>query len=477
MSNRPSQTASNSCNEDQGIHLKPTPFVPLVWTVGALVQAFSDALNARFNSVSVRGEVSGLMRASSGHQYFNLKDGTAQLRCVLFRQRAGAGMMPLRDGLSVRLRATVAIYEPRGDLQLIVESVQADGEGALLEAFLRLKEKLQAEGLFESTRKRTLPAMPRAIGVITSLQAAALHDVLTALRRRSPHVRVVLYPASVQGAQAPGELTAALQRAQARREVDLLLLVRGGGSLDDLWAFNDETLARAIAASSLPVVSGVGHETDFTLADFVADLRAPTPTAAAELGVPSQAALSAALDHTAHRLHNALRRHLQREQQRCDRLALRWPQRAALLAAPQHRLAEWQWRLRQGLVGLPRRHAQRLQLLQGGMERAIQRRLPQEREHLNQLTHDLQTAQSRWINATQQRLDRTAQHLQLLSPRATLARGYLIGMDASGHVLRDLSQLRSEQSLQLADAQRAIRLEIQHISPQPHPLGADIPPV
>jgi len=473
MSNRQVGIASKSGNDDLDTHVKSTPSSSMVWSVSALVRAFSDALNARFNSLSVRGEVSGLMRASSGHQYFNLKDGTAQLRCVLFRQRAGASALPLRDGLSVRLRATVAIYEPRGDLQLIVESVQADGEGALLEAFLRLKEKLHAEGLFEAERKRALPTMPRAIGVVTSLQAAALRDVLTALRRRSPHVSVVVYPASVQGTLAPGELMAALQRAQARREVDLLLLVRGGGSLDDLWAFNDESLVRAIAASTLPVVSGVGHETDFTLADFAADLRAPTPTAAAELGVPSQAALSGALDHMAHRLHTAVRRHLQREQQRCDRLALRWPQRAALLAAPLSRLAQWQWRLRQGLIGLPRLHAQRLQLLQSQLEQALHRRLPQEHERLNQLVFDLPNAQRRQIRDTRQRLERVAQHLQLLSPRATLARGYLLGMDANGRVVRDLSLLRASEALQLADALRAVRLDIEHIREQPHPLDSE----
>lgn len=450
---------------------------PLVWSVTALVQAFSDALNARFNSISVRGEVSGLVRAASGHQYFNLKDGTAQLRCVLFRQRSGAAALALRDGLSVRLRASVAIYEPRGDLQLIVESVQPDGEGALLEAFLRLKAKLQAEGLFDTERKRSLPAMPRAVGVITSLQAAALRDVLTALRRRSPHVRVVVYPASVQGTQAPGELNAALRRAQTRQEVDLVLLVRGGGSLDDLWAFNDETLIRTIATSSLPVVSGVGHETDFTLADFVADLRAPTPTAAAELGVPAQAALSSALDHVAHRLRSAMRRQLQREQQRCDRLALRWPQSAALLAAPQRQLAQWQWRLQQAFTGLPRLHAQRLQLQQDTLERALRTRLPQERDRLERLGRQLPDAKARWLTAARQRLDRVAQHLQLLSPRATLARGYLLGMDASGHVLRDLSQLHPGEALQLADAQRAMQLDINRLSPLPHPLDADIPPV
>lgn len=448
---------------------------PLVWTVSALAQAFSDALNARFNSLTVRGEVSGLVRAASGHQYFNLKDGAAQLRCVWFRQRAGHAAIALRDGLSVRLRATVAIYEPRGDLQLIVESVQPDGEGALLEAFLRLKAKLQGEGLFDAGRKRSMPVMPCAVGVITSLQAAALRDVLTTLRRRSPQVRVVVYPASVQGAAAPAELRAALQRAQARQDVGVILLVRGGGSLDDLWAFNDEALIRAIATSTLPVVSGVGHETDFTLADFAADLRAPTPTAAAELAVPAQATLANALNHAAHRLGSAMRRQLQREQQRCDRLALRWPQSAALLAAPQRRLAQLQWRLQQGLRGLPRLHTQRLQLLQQGLVSALRQRLPQERERLGRWERVLPDTLSRQLSDAARRLDQAAQHLQLLSPRATLARGYLLGMDDSGHVLRDLSQLDPHAPLLLADAQRALRLDIARIDAQPHPLGTDIP--
>ena len=453
-----------------------TTAAPLVWTVSALSQAFSDALNARFNSLTVRGEVSGLVRAASGHQYFNLKDGAAQLRCVWFRQRAGLAALALRDGLSVRLRATVAIYEPRGDLQLIVESVQPDGEGALLEAFLRLKAKLQSEGLFDPERKRPLPLMPRAVGVITSLQAAALRDVLTTLRRRSPQVRVVVYPASVQGAAAPAELIAALRQAQARQEVDVLLLVRGGGSLDDLWAFNDEALVRAIASASLPVVSGVGHETDFTLADFVADLRAPTPTAAAELGAPAQSALADALNHAAHRLSSAMRRHLQREQQRCDRLALRWPQSAALLAAPQRRLAQLQWRLQQGLNDLPRRHAQQLQALQQRLERSLRQRLPQESERLTRWQRALPDALARRLADARQRLDQAGQHLHLLSPHATLARGYLLGMDADGRVLRDLAQLQPQQPLLLADAQCARRLSIARIEAQPHPLGADIPP-
>ncbi|OIQ76091.1 exodeoxyribonuclease 7 large subunit [mine drainage metagenome] len=449
---------------------------PLVWSVTALVQAFSDTLNARFNSLSVRGEVSGLTRAASGHQYFNLKDGTAQLRCVMFRQRALLSGIALRDGMTVRLRATVSIFEPRGDLQLIVDSVQPDGEGALLEAFLRLKAKLQAEGLFDAERKRPLPAMPQTVGVVTSLQAAALRDVLTTLRRRSPQVRVIVYPASVQGAQAPGELIAALRRAQSRHETDLLLLVRGGGSLDDLWAFNDEALVRAIAASALPVVCGVGHETDFTLADFVADLRAPTPTAAAELGVPAQASLLAGVDHLQQRLRNALRRHLQREQQRCDRLALRWPQAAALLAAPQRGVVDLQWRLRHALARLPALHANRLQTLRARLQSLQRDGLRGEQQRLDHAARVLPDAARRCMESAQNRLDRATQSLHLLSPRATLARGYLIGLDADDHVLRHVDRIQPGQTVQLVDSARAVRVGIASAAPAPHPLDADIAP-
>ncbi len=452
---------------------RPAPFV---WTVSALVRAFADALDARFNGLDVRGEVSGLTRAASGHVYFSLKDAGSQLRCVMFRQRVLLSGAALRDGARVRLRATVSIYEPRGDLQLIVDSVQPDGEGALLEAFLALKARLQAEGLFEPDRKRPLPPAPRTVGVITSLQAAALRDVLATLRRRSPQVRVVVYPASVQGTQAPGELIAALRAAQARRDADVLLLVRGGGSLDDLWAFNDESLVRAVAASILPVVSGVGHETDFTLVDFVADLRAATPTAAAELAVPAQAALATALDHLRRRLGAALQHRLRREQQRCDRLALRWPQPGVLLAAPQRRLVELQWRLRQSLAGRPAAQAQRLQTLQSRLEQSLRDRLRTRQQRLDAAAQDLAVTLRNAIGSATRRLDRASQGLQLLGPHATLARGYLIGLDADGRVLRHVDRIKPGQALQLVDAEHAVRAAIAAIEPAAHPLAEDIAP-
>ena len=271
-----------------------------VWAVGALVHAVADALQARFNPVAVRGEVSGFSRAVSGHCYFTLKDDAGQLRCALFRRNAALLAFTPREGDQVELRGRLSVYEARGDLQLVVESMARAGQGQLFEQFLRLKAKLEAEGLFDAGRKRALPPMPRGIGVVTSLGAAALHDVLTALARRVPHIPVLLAPAPVQGVGAPQALCDALSKLyllaqngsalganrahkSAAPPIDLILLVRGGGSIEDLWAFNDEPLARTIAASPVPVIAGVGHETDFTIADFVADLRAPTPTAAAEL--------------------------------------------------------------------------------------------------------------------------------------------------------------------------------------------------
>ncbi len=510
-----------------------------VWEVSALTQALAQTLKDEFRTLTVRGEVSGLTRAASGHVYFALKDGAAQLRCVLFRRQAEQTGVALRDGLAVRLRAGVSIYEPRGDLQLIVESVQPDGEGALLEAYQRLKAKLEAEGLFAAARKRPLPGWVDAVGVITSPQAAALRDVLTTLRRRSPQVRVIVYPASVQGAQAPGELIAALQRAQARAEVQVLLLVRGGGSLEDLWAFNDEALVRAIAACRIPVVCGVGHESDTTLSDFVADLRAPTPTAAAELGVPAQAVLATTLRHHVQSLRHAMQNVLRREQQRVDRLALRWPQPAsllqtptrrldklqtrlqralaasvtqrqrsverhalalrsaaqtalrrqrqrldtltrrwpqpaALLAAPVRQLDDRQWRLRRALLALPGRRAEHLQRQDAAMQRALQQALQQRIDALSRLAQRLQRAMHQPLAAAQRSLGESAVRLRLLDPRATLQRGYLIGLTEDQRVVSDVRALHAPGTLLLADAQHAARLEVASAAPADHPLrGVD----
>ncbi|MBN3729183.1 exodeoxyribonuclease VII large subunit, partial [Burkholderia sp. Ac-20379] len=262
--------------------------------VSALNRAIGSMLERSFPLSWVSGEVSNFTRAASGHWYFSIKDKDAQMRCVMFRGRAQHAPFTPREGDRIEVRALVTMYEPRGEVQLSVEAVRRTGQGRLFEAFLKLKAQLESEGLFAPERKRPLPAHPRAIGIVTSLQAAALRDVLSTLARRAPHIPVVVYPAPVQGAGAAEKLTEMVETANARRErdgTDVLIVCRGGGSIEDLWSFNDEALARAIAASELPVISGVGHETDFTIADFAADVRAPTPTGAAELVSPQRALL------------------------------------------------------------------------------------------------------------------------------------------------------------------------------------------
>ncbi len=320
----------------------------LVWTVAGLLRAVSDNLASRFNPCVLRGEVAGFATASSGHSYFSLRDaqgGVESLKCAMFRRAANLLDFAPADGMKVELRGRLDVYPARGELQMIVESMQRDGVGALYEQFLRLKAKLESEGLFDAARRRELPAHPRAIGVVTSLGAAALHDVVTTLARRAPHVRVIVYPSKVQGAEAPAELVAAIGAAAVRGEVDTLIVCRGGGSMEDLWAFNDERVVRALAASPIPVVCGVGHESDVTLSDLAADLRAPTPTAAAELSVPARAdsllQLAGLADRAgraaANRL-NTAQHHLDRLRAQLGRPTLRLAQQALKLGSIEHRL-------------------------------------------------------------------------------------------------------------------------------------------
>ncbi|MGK0570499.1 exodeoxyribonuclease VII large subunit, partial [Bordetella bronchiseptica] len=321
-----------------GLSVTNDVFARDILTVAQLNQAVGQLLERSIPSLWVRGEISNFTQAASGHWYFTLKDSRAAVRTVMFRSRAAqVGFVP-RPGDQVEVRARVSLYEPRGDYQLQADGMRRAGVGNLYEAFLRLKAQLQDEGLFDPQRKRQPARLPRAIGVVTSLHAAALRDVLSALARRAPQVPVIIYPAPVQGADAAARLAARVAQANQRAEVDTLLLVRGGGSIEDLWSFNDEALAREVAASDIPVISGVGHETDFTIVDFVADLRAPTPTAAAELACVPRGDLLAALRHTAERLARAQQRRLDQAAQRLDRAA-------AMLTSPAQRLAHQQERL------------------------------------------------------------------------------------------------------------------------------------
>ncbi len=409
---------------------------PRIWQVGALCRAIADALEARFNPVAVRGEISGFNRAASGHCYFTLKDESGQIRCAMFRRAAGLLDFVPRDGEQVELRGRLGVYEPRGDLQLIVESLSRAGQGALFEQFLRLKAKLEAQGLFAAERKRALPLMPRAIGVVTSLGAAALHDVITALQRRVPHIPVIVAPALVQGAAAPQELVAALQQlyrlaGDGRTGLDVILLVRGGGALEDLWAFNDEALALCLAQSPVPVVSGVGHETDFTIADFVADLRAPTPTAAAELVAEPRSVWLGTLELLGTRLRDALDLALDRHSQRLDLAASRLGRPSTRMARQQLGLSAQGQRLRHALAQALTRHRLGLQQSGAAWSQAVQR-----------------DAQAR-----QQRLERAALRLQLLDPSLVLQRGYAWLADAQGQAITRSAQTHVGQQLQaiLAD--------------------------
>ena len=375
------------------------------WGVAALLLAASDALAARFGAVAVRGELSGFVRAASGHCYFSLKDSdgaAALVRCAMFRRAAALLDFQPTDGQQVELRGRIGVYESRGELQLVVESMARVGAGSLYEEFLRLRARLEAAGLFDAARKRPIARYPSAIGVVTSLGAAALRDVLTALARRAPQVRVVLYPSLVQGAEAPAALVAALQTAARRAEVDTLLLVRGGGALEDLWAFNDERVVRAVATSPVPVVCGVGHETDITLADLAADLRAATPTAAAELAAPAAAEQMARLDTAQTLLRRSLQRTLQRQAQRIDTLALRLGQPARTLAGQGERLHGLQRRL---LLALRQRHGQ--QLL-----------------HAQQQAQRLLRAVAAQRVSREQGLVLIAQRLTAVDPKQVLKRGY-----------------------------------------------------
>jgi len=423
-----------------------------VWQVGALCRAVADALDTRFNPVAVRGEISGFSRASSGHCYFTLKDATGQVRCAMFRRAASLVGFAPRDGDQVEVQGRLDVYDARGDLQLVVESMTRAGQGSQFEQFMRLKARLEAEGLFAAARKRPLPVMPRGIGLVTSRGAAALHDVATCLGRRLPHIPVVFAPAAVQGAQAPGELCRALEALYARAragELDVIVLVRGGGSLEDLWAFNDEQLARVIVRSPVPVICGVGHESDFTIADFCADLRAPTPTAAAELVAQPREAWLAALSLLQERLGRSVRRRTDVLSQRLDTAAARLGRPSARMAGQRHALARQSHRLAAVVRG-------RLQALQKRLHEGVQ-------DHARAVPSRLQ--------AQDRRLEQAGLRLALLDPRLVLQRGYALLARGDGRVLVRAGDVEPGETLLAHLAQGRLDLRVMAVR-----AGQDIPP-
>ena len=380
-----------------------------VLSVGDLNRAIASSLEAQFDTVLVSGEISNFKAYDSGHWYFSLKDDEGQIRCVMFRGRNGqVGFMP-QSGDLVEVSASLGMYVPRGDVQLTIHSLRKAGMGGLYEAFLKLKAKLAKAGLFDQERKREIPSHPRAIGIITSPQAAALKDVLSTLQRRSPHIPIVIYPTLVQGPDAPAGIIAALHNANQEAAVDVILLVRGGGSIEDLWAFNDEQLAYAIADSAIPIVSGVGHETDVTIADFVADLRAPTPTGAAELSAPRKDQLLQELVAIEQALYQRLMQRVEREAQTLDQLALRLSHALPNPDRMREQITSWQTRLQQAW--------------------SVQVDNFKRNQHHYQL------------------------QLEMLNPQRTLERGYAVILNEQGQAIRKPKELNTEEAFEVRLAQ------------------------
>ncbi|PKO85919.1 MAG: exodeoxyribonuclease VII large subunit [Betaproteobacteria bacterium HGW-Betaproteobacteria-12] len=425
----------------------PPPVDNLILSVSGLNRLVRECLEANFPLTWVGGEISNLTYAASGHVYFSLKDAGAQVRCVMWRSRAQLLGWRLENGHKIEARALVSFYEPRGEFQLNIEAIRRAGQGDLYERFLRLKAQLEDEGLFAAAGKRPLPAFPRRIAIVTSLQAAALRDVLSTLRRRAAHIAISLFPTAVQG-EGAGQRIADALAAAGNSDCDLILLCRGGGSIEDLWSFNEECVARAIRATAIPVIAGIGHETDFTIADFAADLRAPTPTAAAEMAAPERATLLQSLDALHRQLQRRLERALGERQQRVDWLAGR-------LLHPAERLAQ----RRDMLHGQGRRLAQALRRL-GETSRlklsAVALRLNATRPRATQRSEGIEhlrqrlSRQMRWQLAQQQmKLNTLGNGLKQLDPHAVLARGYALATGADGRTVRNAAELKPGTILKL----------------------------
>jgi exodeoxyribonuclease VII large subunit len=432
-----------------------------VISVSSLNRLVRDCLESAFPLTWVGGEISNLTYAASGHVYFSLKDAGAQVRCVMWRTRAQLLGWRLENGQKIEARALVSFYEPRGEFQLNVETVRHAGQGDLFERFLRLKAQLEAEGLFAAAAKRPLPEHPQALAIVTSPQAAALRDVLSTLRRRAPQLRIDLYPTPVQGEGAAEKIAAALALAAAG-DCDAIILCRGGGSIEDLWSFNEEVVARAIRASRLPVVAGIGHETDFTIADFAADLRAPTPTAAAEILSPDRQALLARLQQLQRRLERQVARGLAERAQQLDGLAARLTHPAERLRQRRDAVAQLGARLGRGLERqlAARRHAftTLAQRLHGTRPR------PQlATDHLDHLGYRLANLVRLKISRSEAKLNALAAGLNQLDPHAVLSRGYALAIGPDGRPVRDAASLQPGDALNLTFARGTARATVDQV--------------
>lgn len=413
-----------------------------IYSVSELSRDVSALLESAFPALWIEGEISNFSSPSSGHWYFTLKDNQAQVRCAMFRPRVRAVRFQPEPGKHVTVRAKVSLYEPRGDFQLIVEEMEEAGAGALQRALEELKKKLSAEGLFEAARKKPLPLFARTIGVITSPTGAALRDILSVLKRRFPSIPVLIYPTPVQGQGAGQKIAQAIALANARKECDVLILARGGGSLEDLWSFNEEVVARAIAACEIPLVCGVGHETDFSLADFVADRRAPTPSVAAEMVSPNGEEWIAQFAGQERRLIALMRSALNQASGRLKNLGPRLQHPSRRLQMWTQRLDELERRLLQAWRTAQVQRTHRLATLAGRVRaNAPENRLAKYRTQLSYLAVRLNQVETAQIDRHRNRLFLAIRGLETVSPLATLQRGYAIVADQDGHVIRSASQV------------------------------------
>lgn len=435
-----------------------------VYSVSRLNREVKVLLERGFGLVWLEAEISNLSRPSSGHWYFSLKDANAQVRCCMFRQRNMLCRFSVKDGQRVMVRARLGLYEPRGEYQLVIDHMEDVGLGALQRQFEELAAKLSAEGLFAQERKRPLPKLPKRIGIITSPTGAAVRDILHVLARRFAAIPVLIYPVSVQGASATGELCAAIAAAGRRADCDVLILARGGGSLEDLWAFNQEALARTMANSPIPIITGIGHEIDFTIADFCADVRAPTPSAAAEIVVPDAEEWLVSLRRSAARLQRALLRSMESRAQR-----LRWLSARAALVSPTARLAQ---------------QSQRLDELEQRLASCMGRLLAERRSTLSELRSllwqaspiaQVQSAAARQkllfsrlrtaaldnLRRARERLAPLERTLNAVSPLATLQRGYAIVVSAEGRILRDAAEAAPGSIIEARLAQGSVRAKVE----------------
>ncbi|MDR1310598.1 MAG: exodeoxyribonuclease VII large subunit [Burkholderiaceae bacterium] len=437
---------------------------PPVFSVSELNRLVADLLDAQVAVRWVVGEISNLTRYASGHWYFTLKDDSAQVRAVMFRARAQSLGFEVKDGDRVEVRAAVTLYSARGEYQLNVETIRRAGVGKRYEAFLRLKDKLAKEGLFSPERKQPLPVFPTVVGIVTSREAAALRDVLTTLRRRTPHIRIILYPTPVQGEGAHDRIAAAIATAARRAEADVLIICRGGGSIEDLWSFNEECVARAIAACPIPVIAGVGHETDITITDFVADVRAPTPTGAAEMLTQSRKAWMDAIGTTAETLSRIMRRLLSHARQTNDMTARRLISPAAYVARERKNL-HWLASRLSGACHQLRTNARHLLSHNQTRLCAVPPHTAQNRLALDALWRRMARAAMENRNRRHQQVHALSDQLALLSPARTLERGYAIVTNKAGQIIRSPFRLPVREAISIRFASGAARVNITHVQP------------